>query len=330
MEPYEWYQSYAGISHLLTPDILSGLHHGMDPAQPQRRMLEPFMMMTMNHSKHHHHHHNNDATATNLQQQQQQQRAQARVLNIGCGSSRLSEDMLRDGWTGGIVNVDFSNVVIDQLKAKVGGFFFVFVFACKGDNFLIFLGFTISIFALLFFSLFFCSHPTLCVSLSLCVFKYNDAYYKNNNIHIPHSELRKEEPMTFVCANVNEGLPFADGSFDLIVCKASLDAILQQQNNARHMMAECHRLLKDNATTTVTTVSTTSTTSTLLLTPTMICITHGNPESRLVHFENPRDEWWDNVGIFALANNNNNNKHVHAHQGSKYVQIYECVCVCCV
>jgi ubiquinone/menaquinone biosynthesis C-methylase UbiE len=131
--------------------------------------------------------------------------------------------------------------------------------------------------------------------------------------------------MTFVCANVNEGLPFADGSFDLIVCKASLDAILQQQNNARHMMAECHRLLKDNATTTVSTTST----STLLLTPTMICITHGNPESRLVHFENPRDEWWDNVGIFALANNNNN-KHGHAHQGSKYVQIYMNVCVVCV
>jgi ubiquinone/menaquinone biosynthesis C-methylase UbiE len=102
--------------------------------------------------------------------------------------------------------------------------------------------------------------------------------------------------MTFVCANVNEGLPFADGSFDLIVSKACLDAILQQQNNARRMMAECHRLLKDATTTT--------------LTATMICITHGNPESRLVHFENARDEWWDNVGIYALANNREGPKYV--------------------
>jgi hypothetical protein len=119
-EPYEWYQSYAGMSHLLTPAAFSGLQ-GMDPAQP-RRILEPFMV---NHSQHHHHHHRDAAAAAASLQQQvahQQQRAQARVLVLGCGNSRLSEDMLRDGWTGGIVNVDFSEVVIDQLKAKVGCF----------------------------------------------------------------------------------------------------------------------------------------------------------------------------------------------------------------
>ena len=41
-----------------------------------------------------------------------------RVLILGCGNSRLGEDMIKDGWTGGITNVDFSSVVIEQMKER--------------------------------------------------------------------------------------------------------------------------------------------------------------------------------------------------------------------
>lgn len=41
-----------------------------------------------------------------------------RVLIMGCGNSSLGEDMMKDGWTGGITNVDFSPVVIDQMKER--------------------------------------------------------------------------------------------------------------------------------------------------------------------------------------------------------------------
>jgi ubiquinone/menaquinone biosynthesis C-methylase UbiE len=41
-----------------------------------------------------------------------------RVLILGCGNSRLGEDMLKDGWTGGITNVDFSPVLISQMKER--------------------------------------------------------------------------------------------------------------------------------------------------------------------------------------------------------------------
>jgi hypothetical protein len=48
----------------------------------------------------------------------------AAILVPGCGSSRLSEDMLADGFTGGISNIDISRTAIDlmtdRLKDKAG------------------------------------------------------------------------------------------------------------------------------------------------------------------------------------------------------------------
>ena len=41
-----------------------------------------------------------------------------RVLIVGCGSSSLGHDMLLDGWEGGVTNVDYSSVVISQMKDK--------------------------------------------------------------------------------------------------------------------------------------------------------------------------------------------------------------------
>lgn len=46
-------------------------------------------------------------------------RDNARVLNVGCGSSSLSADMLYHGWClqSEIVNVDYSKVVIEKSKS---------------------------------------------------------------------------------------------------------------------------------------------------------------------------------------------------------------------
>jgi len=41
------------------------------------------------------------------------------IINIGCGNSRLSEDMYEDGYKS-IANVDISKIVIDQMISKLG------------------------------------------------------------------------------------------------------------------------------------------------------------------------------------------------------------------
>ena len=43
----------------------------------------------------------------------------ARVLNVGCGTSSLSADMLYHGWAD-IVNVDYSEVVIEKSELMCG------------------------------------------------------------------------------------------------------------------------------------------------------------------------------------------------------------------
>eukprot|EP01088_Endostelium_zonatum_P017681 TRINITY_DN5341_c0_g1_i2.p1 TRINITY_DN5341_c0_g1~~TRINITY_DN5341_c0_g1_i2.p1 ORF type:complete len:227 (+),score=42.74 TRINITY_DN5341_c0_g1_i2:27-683(+) len=42
---------------------------------------------------------------------------QPRILMLGCGNSKLSEDMYKDGYRN-IVSIDFSEVVINQMKEK--------------------------------------------------------------------------------------------------------------------------------------------------------------------------------------------------------------------
>ena len=45
-------------------------------------------------------------------------RSEARILLAGCGDSLLPFDMIQAGWTGGIVGIDFSSVVIEKMKGK--------------------------------------------------------------------------------------------------------------------------------------------------------------------------------------------------------------------
>jgi len=88
-EPYEWYQSYKQLLHLFDPTNLAA------PATESNGCHRPFVS-----------------------------REDCRILILGCGNSKLGEEMLLDGWTGGIVNIDFSPVVIKQMKNKYGNEFY--------------------------------------------------------------------------------------------------------------------------------------------------------------------------------------------------------------
>lgn len=127
-------------------------------------------------------------------------RKDVRVLVIGCGNSRLSEEMKEDGFES-VTSVDFSNVVIQQMSTK---------------------------------------HPK----------------------------------STYEVMDITKPYNFADGSFDLIICKATLDAVLcgaGSIKNANTMLTECSRIL--------------STTGALVV------VSYGTPENRMVHFESNKFGW---------------------------------------
>jgi SAM-dependent methyltransferase len=51
-------------------------------------------------------------------------RDKARVLIIGCGNSSFGADMLKDGWTGHMTNLDWSATVIEQMKKRYSPHFY--------------------------------------------------------------------------------------------------------------------------------------------------------------------------------------------------------------
>ena len=145
-------------------------------------------------------------------------RESCRVLILGCGNSNFAGDMVLDGWKGKITNIDFSAVVIEQMKTRFGSDF------C--DKF-----------------------------------------------HCPQME--------FVCADVAEGLPFDDESFDLVICKGTFDAILCSSGsvaNAKRIVSECSRVLVKGH-------------------GIFFLVTHGNPDSRVVFLEHDNDVsyYWQEV-----------------------------------
>ena len=87
--------------------------------------------------------------------------------------------MVKDRWTGRIVNVDYSSVVIDQMKQKYGR-----------------------------------SEPT-------------NKDKGGGGGGYPNME--------FLCADICTKLPFEDGSFDLIVCKGSFDAVLCSEGSVKNI-----------------------------------------------------------------------------------------------
>ena len=161
----------------------------------------------------------------------------ARVLIVGAGNDELGEEMLRDGWEGGIVNVDFSEVVVQQMREKYDDAF----------------------------------HEGLLEKMQRASEDGGGKADKSSGSFIK---------MTYECHDVTKTLPYDDGSFDLIICKGTLDAILcsaSSVHSARAFMNEsCRVLNKDHGA--------------------LVVVTYGTKESRLVHFENtygrPDDEWW--------------------------------------
>lgn len=150
-----------------------------------------------------------------------------RVLILGCGNSSFGQDMINDGWTGDIVNVDYSSVVIDQMIKK---------------------------------------HDT-----------------------IDEGE-EKQATMRYVCADITHGLPFDDGSFDLIICKGTFDAILCSNGSVssiKRLVAECDRVLAHGH-------------------GCLIVVTHGNPDNRVVFLEHENDPtyYWKGICIATVPKRN--------------------------
>jgi ubiquinone/menaquinone biosynthesis C-methylase UbiE len=131
--------------------------------------------------------------------------------------------MLRDGWGGHIVCVDFSQIVIDQMKNK-----------------------------------------------------YSKHFY--DHLPKPHGY------MEFICADVTQKMDFAaDGSFDLVICKATLDVVLcsaGSKNAALAMVRETARVLSPDH-------------------GIFFLVTDGNSDNRLEYLERQNDltYYWHGVSI---------------------------------
>jgi ubiquinone/menaquinone biosynthesis C-methylase UbiE len=252
-ECYEWFESYDGICHLLTCDMLSPAD-GVSTSRPRRTIqvrdrdgnLVPRSIVCMDESP-------------RLAPTKFPPREDCRVLILGCGNSALGEAMLKDGWTGGIHNVDFSSVVIEQMKKR-----------------------------------------------------YDEAFYKEletsykNTAGSNNKNSNNIKPMEFVCADVTSPLPFEDGSFDLIVCKGTLDAILSSAGSiasAKKMMHECCRLLADEH-------------------GALVIVSHASPDNRLVFFENTGDEWWAGLNVHHLHKERNTS--TSESTGASDVYVYTC------
>lgn len=116
-------------------------------------------------------------------------------------------------------------------------------------------------------------------------------------VHQMEEKYRREghqpPPMSFVCADITEGLPFRDQSFDLIICKGTFDAILccaGSMAKAKNVVKECSRVL-------------TSGHGVLFL------VTHGNPDSRIVFLEHENDLsfYWQEVSMHNLGRKSKGN-----------------------
>lgn len=143
-------------------------------------------------------------------------REKCRVLILGCGSSPFGRDMQKDGWTGPMIQVDFSSIVIDQMKHK-----------------------------------------------------YPDMDYR--------------------CYDATKKMPLCSDSFDLIVVKGTLDAVLcsiGSKPKASNMVAEIARLLAPSH-------------------GIFFLVSNAPPENRREYLEvnNSLDHYWSNVMIQTIPSN---------------------------
>jgi 2-polyprenyl-3-methyl-5-hydroxy-6-metoxy-1,4-benzoquinol methylase len=245
-EPCEWYRNYEQFCYLLHPNILDSTVLSIGSVLAAESTL-PNNLATTNSTE------NCDGsdsssplltTRDNLtvsiqpttSNGQFPDRCQARVLIPGCGDSLLPFDMIQDGWTGGIVGVDFASNVIHQMQTKVLNSTVVSGLATK------------------------CSK-------------------------------KPKDILDFICADVTQPLQgYTSNSFDLILVKGTLDAILCSNASrpaAISFIRNCVRLLSPHH-------------------GVLLIITTGNPDNRLEYLEykNELSYYWRNVSVHPLRNPN--------------------------
>lgn len=213
-DPCEWYCSYGHLRHLINPIALTA--HGASAAS-SLLLAKPNTLPVGGEA------HNKESPLPSSFPNMDQ----SRVLILGCGNSTMGADMLRDGWTGGIVGIDFSETVIAQMKEK---------------------------------------------------------YVVSQN-HAAGADGKKQ--LDFVCADVTKPLDlWPDASFDLILCKGALDAVLcspGSRASALAMVSECTRLLAPGH-------------------GIFFLVTAGNPDSRLeyLEYQNELAHYWRGVSVHPL------------------------------
>jgi SAM-dependent methyltransferase len=138
-------------------------------------------------------------------------REDCRVLILGCGNSTFGEDMIKDGWTGRITQVDFSRQVIDQMKHRYN------------DEF----------------------YDKMKVEKNQRIKNPNPSKTKSRNIK------KMEFCCVDVTDETSMMKQFDTSSYDLIICKGIFDAILTCATptiSIQKFVRQCHRILSSNGT----------------------------------------------------------------------------------
>ena len=256
--PFEWYQTYDSLQQFLHPNVLS----------PSK----------------------NPAKQSSLECPAKDQ---SKVLIVGCGSSRFGEHMMQDGWIGGITNVDYSQVCIDQIKKRNNNDGMYRKIQAKLNR----------------------EKREAKVKLQedsrdeVPSLHDGDKITKETKSTSRRSGKRNSDSklcvqkMLYECADITKSFPYPDSSFDLIINKGTMDSILCSDGaltNTKNMMKECSRLLKDHGS--------------------MIVVSHGKPDDRLLYFEN--DEQWWNGGVRVYKVEKPNVGALVAASGSQFHFIY--------